>query len=210
MSQEADLQRADQLREEGTAKYKAKEYEAAIDLYTRSIHLNPDEHRCYSNRSAAYTVSKTNLEQALADAEKCIELVPSWAKGYVRVCEALKAMNRAGEAKACLEKGLEKVSAEDRGNLEKNLKEVPTWELLQALRGTWHGTVNEVLGGYDQQMEFLENDTGVRVDVLGRSIIGKFLARPFTRTISLEHSGSPCGGTCRHATSSACSIHSKD
>lgn len=197
MSQEADLQRADQLREEGTAKYKAKEYEAAIDLYTRSIALNPNEHRCYSNRSAAYTVSKTNLEQALADAEKCIELLPSWAKGYVRVCEALKAMNRAGEAKACLEKGLEKVSAEDRGNLEKNLKEVPTWELLQALRGTWHGTVNEVLGGYDQQMEFLENDTGVRVDVLGRSIIGKFWLdlshEPYHLNIQVPHAEVPAG-----------------
>jgi len=188
---------ADQLREQGTNKYKAKEYEAAIELYTRSLELNPNEHRCYSNRCAAYCTLKNNLDQALADAEKCVELMPSWAKGYLRVCEALKLMKRAGEAKPWLEKGMEVVSAEDRDSLDKNLKEVPKWEFMEILRGTWHGKVNEVLGGYDQEMEFLENDTEVRVDVLGRSIVGRYWVDvshdPIHLNIQVPNQGCPPG-----------------
>jgi len=41
------------------------------------------------------------------------------------------------------------------------------------LLGTWHGTVAETLGGYDQEMEFLD-ESSVRVAVLGRSIVGRY------------------------------------
>lgn len=39
--------------------------------------------------------------------------------------------------------------------------------------GVWNGTVNQVLGGYAQEMDFLDEHQ-VRVEVLSRSIIGRY------------------------------------
>lgn len=57
--------------------------------------------------------------------------------------------------------------------LEKMLIEVLSRRFQSQLKGIWNGTVDENLGGYDQEMEFLD-DTQVRVAVLGRSIVGKY------------------------------------
>lgn len=169
---------ADSLRNQGTEKFKAEKYQESIDLYTRSLELNPTDHRCYSNRCAAYCKLRKNFDKALEDAQKCVEVKPDWPKGYMRILECLKFTKRIEEAKPWLERGLENVSAEDKPSIEKALKEVmdeiPRQKFLSELRGSWNGTVNEVLGGYDQEMEFLEGDEQVRVNVLGRSIVGRF------------------------------------
>merc|ERR1719446_1917790 len=100
------------LKEEGNAAFKAKEYKAAIEAYTRSLELNPNQHLCYSNRSASH-MKMDGFEQALADAEKCVELKPDWAKGYRRLVDALFQLKRSSEATAWLHKGLENCLAGD-------------------------------------------------------------------------------------------------
>lgn len=57
-----------------------------------------------SNRSACYA-SKERYEEALADANKCVELKPDWAKGYSRKGVALFRLERFEDAKATYEKG---------------------------------------------------------------------------------------------------------
>jgi len=167
------MEDADKAKAEGNDKFKDKDFQAAVDAYTRSLDLNPNQHLCYSNRCAAYLKVGGNDDKALADAEKCVELMPTWTKGYHRVCEALRALKRSGEATAVLEKGMTLLTGDDRADLEKRLELVPKWKFCDVLMSTWHGTVNEVLGGYDQEMEFLDSDS-VRIEVLGRSIIGKY------------------------------------
>lgn len=44
----------------------------------------PPDHVFFSNRSASYA-SLEQYKEAIADAEKCIELNPSWGKGYTRL-----------------------------------------------------------------------------------------------------------------------------
>lgn len=55
-------------------------------------------YRCSSsNRSVAY--AKTNaFDEALKDAQKCIELQPEWSKGFARKGAALQGKNRIEEA----------------------------------------------------------------------------------------------------------------
>lgn len=158
------------LKEEGNAKFKAGEYQSAVDAYTRSLALEPRQHLCFSNRSAAYLKLGGRAEEALRDAEQCVELAPQWAKGYSRKAAALQELRRWDEAAAACQSGLD-VSADDA--LRKMLSEVQNRRLQDRLRGTWHGTVSETLGGYEQEMEFLDGEC-VRVEVLGRSIVGMY------------------------------------
>jgi hypothetical protein len=180
------------LKEQGNERFKAKDFQAAIDAYSKSLELNSNQHLCYSNRSAAYLKLGGCDDKALSDAEKCVELKPDWAKGYRRVLDALFQLKRSEEATALLQKGIKNMEGtDDRDGLEKALKEVPQNVFKHALSGVWHGTVNEVLGGYDQEMEFLDADS-VRVEVLGRSIVGRYWVdvgqEPFHLNIQV-----PCG-----------------
>eukprot|EP00913_Durusdinium_trenchii_P030467 g28538.t1 len=74
----------------------------------------------------------------------------------------------AGTRSAC-----EKCSQDDAAALQKTSHEAKDRWLICQLQGCWHGKVTEALGGYEQEIEFL-NSREVRVQVLGRSIMGRF------------------------------------
>mmetsp|Transcript_90837 Transcript_90837/g.256573 ORF Transcript_90837/g.256573 Transcript_90837/m.256573 type:complete len:418 (+) Transcript_90837:84-1337(+) len=158
------------LKSLGNEKWKVGEFAAAIEAYTRSLELDPTQHLCYSNRSAAYLKLGGSAEDALRDAEKCIELKPDWPKGYSRQAAALQELKRWEEAVAICEKGL---AITGDGALQNMLSEVRTRQFSERIRGTWHGRVSDELGGYDQEMEFVDA-SNVRVEVLGRSIVGQY------------------------------------
>lgn len=158
------------LKDEGNVKFKAGEYEAALELYAKSLEINPRQHLVFSNRSAAYLKLKKS-EEALRDAERCVELEPTWAKGYSRHAAALQELKRWDEAVATCKAGL--AASPSPEGLQKMLSEVQHRRFQDSLRGVWNGTVNQVLGGYDQEMDFLDENQ-VKVEVLGRSIIGRY------------------------------------
>lgn len=163
------LEESAALKDEGNVKFKAGEYAAAVELYSKSLELNPQSHLVYGNRSAGY-LKLGKPEEALRDAERCVELEPTWAKGYSRHCAALQELKRWDEAIATCKAGLKASAGE---GLQKMLAEVQQRRFQDSLRGVWNGTVNQVLGGYDQEMDFLDEQQ-VRVEVLGRSIIGRY------------------------------------
>ena len=76
------------LKEQGDTEFKAKNYAKAIEFYAQALVNAPNEHTIYGNRSNAYLKLK-NYEDALADANKCIELKADWSKGYHRKGTAL-------------------------------------------------------------------------------------------------------------------------
>ena len=71
------------FKAKGNAHLQKKEFDAAIEAYTRAIELEPSDHIFYSNRSSAY-LSLGEAFKALEDADACVGLAPSWPKGYSR------------------------------------------------------------------------------------------------------------------------------
>ncbi|SPQ18394.1 572fa796-8b0e-4886-b356-2e21178c8524 [Thermothielavioides terrestris] len=79
---------AEELKALGNKAIAAKNFDEAIDKFTKAIALDPTNHILYSNRSAAHA-SKKEWDRALADAEKTTELKPDWPKGWGRKGAAL-------------------------------------------------------------------------------------------------------------------------
>lgn len=78
-----DPKLADEEREKGNEFFKQQQYPEAVKHYTEALKRNPKDSRVYSNRAACYTKLGA-LPEGLKDAEKCIELDPSFTKGYTR------------------------------------------------------------------------------------------------------------------------------
>ena len=78
-----DPAKAEEARVKGNDLFKEQKYPEAVEQYTESIKRNPDDHRVYSNRAACYT-KLAAFNEALKDAEKCIEMDPTFVKGYSR------------------------------------------------------------------------------------------------------------------------------
>jgi len=93
------------FKEAGNKALQAGNFDEAISQYTLAIEVDPSDHVFYSNRSAAY-LSKGDADNALVDGEKCIELKPTWAKGYSRKGAALHAKKQYEEALRVYNEGL--------------------------------------------------------------------------------------------------------
>lgn len=78
-----DPKLADEEREKGNECFKEQKYPEAVKHYTESLRRNPEDVKAYSNRAACYTKLGA-LPEGLKDAEKCIELDPTFSKGYTR------------------------------------------------------------------------------------------------------------------------------
>ncbi|MED6106862.1 DNA binding protein [Stylosanthes scabra] len=78
-----DPKLADEEREKGNEYFKQQKYPEAVKHYTESLRRNPNDPRTYSNRAACYTKLGA-MPEGLKDAEKCIELDPTFVKGYTR------------------------------------------------------------------------------------------------------------------------------
>jgi TolB-like protein/Tfp pilus assembly protein PilF len=89
-----------------------KEEEAAIDLFTQAVRLDPDYALAYASRSISHSnlvlhqpasapIIRASLDRALADARKTIAMAPALADGHLAlatVYEALLDFTRADEA----------------------------------------------------------------------------------------------------------------
>lgn len=111
---------ADELKNQGNKAFQAKDYDTAIDLFSKAIELDPSNHVLWSNRSAA-KAGKRDYAAALEDAEQCIKINPTWSKGYARKGAALHGERRFDDAIVAYEEGLK---LEDSPALRKGLQEV--------------------------------------------------------------------------------------
>lgn len=90
---------AEEYKAEGNKYFAAKEFEKAIDLFTKAIDASPQpNHVLFSNRSACYASLKV-FNKALEDAEKCVEINGTWAKGYNRVGAAQYGLGNFDDAR---------------------------------------------------------------------------------------------------------------
>jgi stress-induced-phosphoprotein 1 len=65
---------------QANALIKEEKFKEAAVIYTKALKLTPDSHILYSNRSAAFAGMK-RYSRAKQDADKCIELNPTFVKG---------------------------------------------------------------------------------------------------------------------------------
>jgi len=96
--------RAEAAKKLGNAAYAKKDYEAAISHFTEAIRLD-DSHVYYSNRSACRAQLK-DIDGALQDALKCVEMEPTWAKGYSRLGAAYYSVGELRKSLKAYEDGL--------------------------------------------------------------------------------------------------------
>lgn len=116
-------EQAIELKNKGNTAFQNKDYDIAVDYFTKAIQLDPTNHVLYSNRSAAYS-QMSKFEEALQDADKCIELNKAFVKGYTRRGAALFGLKRYDDARAAYNDGL----AIDPNNVacKEGLESIPT------------------------------------------------------------------------------------
>ena len=98
---------ADEYKQQGNDAFRLKKFDEAITYFTKAIEASEvPNHVLYSNRSASYT-SLHKYQDALKDAEECVKINPTWAKGYNRVGAAEFGLGIYDEAINSYKKALE-------------------------------------------------------------------------------------------------------
>lgn len=97
---------AEEFKAQGNQAAKEGRLADAIDCYTKAINIDGSNHVYYSNRANIYHQLE-DYDAAIADAEKCIELKPSFGKGFLRKADALVATGKREEAMEVLRDGIE-------------------------------------------------------------------------------------------------------
>ncbi|KAM8985191.1 small glutamine-rich tetratricopeptide repeat-containing protein beta [Guaruba guarouba] len=101
-----DVEKADQLKDEGNNHMKEENYGAAVDCYTRAIELDPKNAVYYCNRAAAQS-KLNNYSEAIKDCESAIAIDPKYSKAYGRMGLALTSVNKYEEAVTSYQKALD-------------------------------------------------------------------------------------------------------
>uniref|UniRef100_A0A667Z5T6 Small glutamine-rich tetratricopeptide repeat-containing protein beta n=1 Tax=Myripristis murdjan TaxID=586833 RepID=A0A667Z5T6_9TELE len=100
-----DIERAEQLKNEGNNHMKEENYSCAVECYTKAIDLDLRNAVYYCNRAAAHS-KLGNYTEATGDCERAIGIDPSYSKAYGRMGLALTAMNKYPEAISYFKKAL--------------------------------------------------------------------------------------------------------
>lgn len=100
------------LRELGDESARAGDHVAATRLYTGALQQCPigQSYVLLAKRSGALLAGgrvRESLAQALRDAVRCVEIVPSWAGGHVCLANAWIAAGQNGKARSAVERGLQ-------------------------------------------------------------------------------------------------------
>ncbi|KAF9786052.1 putative stress-induced protein STI1 [Thelephora terrestris] len=101
-----DKASAEKLKQKGNTLMSGKKYDEAIQSYTEAINLDSTNPVYFSNRAAAYS-SKGDHLLAVGDAEKAIEVEPSYVKAYHRLGHAHYSLGDFKEASAAFQRGLD-------------------------------------------------------------------------------------------------------
>ena len=98
-------ERGEAHRERGNAAFRARDFEGALDWYTRAINANQADCKAVCNRCAAHT-ALGRYREAVADAEFGLELEPAWAKLHGRKAAAHFYLKEFDESFVCYTEAL--------------------------------------------------------------------------------------------------------
>jgi stress-induced-phosphoprotein 1 len=133
------------LKDLGNNEFRNGNYQSAIKYFDEAIEKDSDNHILYSNRSAAY-LSSGNGQKAFEDADKCVNLEPTWAKGYGRRGAALHMLKKYEEAISSFEEGLKLES--DNSYLKSGLELVKNEKDM---------TINQPTFSMDMMQQLMQN-----------------------------------------------------
>ncbi|XP_039630504.1 uncharacterized protein zgc:123010 isoform X1 [Polypterus senegalus] len=100
------VKRSTPFAEKGIKYVEKGDFPQAIVMFTEALKFDPRDYRFFGNRSYCYHCLG-QYDSALSDAEKSIQLAPTWPKGYFRKGRALLDLKRYSEAVAAFEMVLE-------------------------------------------------------------------------------------------------------
>ncbi|XP_053731927.1 uncharacterized protein zgc:123010 isoform X1 [Synchiropus splendidus] len=161
------------LTEKGIKLVQEGQYSQAVSMFTEAIKCDPKDYRFFGNRSYCYYCLE-QYPQALADAERSIQLAPDWPKGHFRRGSALMGMKRYSEA----EKAMEQVLKLDR-DCEEAVNDLFNCKVLQLME----------LGFEEMQSVLLLEKLQTVQAVLAS---GSDAARAGSQDHSVIQPGSPC------------------
>ena len=97
----ADLSQAnaEALKDQGNAKFQARAYREAIQLYSKAISAAPGVAAYYGNRAAAW-LHIGAAEACAEDCRRAVAIDPGYVKGHLRLAKALCEMSDVDGARA--------------------------------------------------------------------------------------------------------------
>ncbi|CAN7092129.1 unnamed protein product [Brassica rapa subsp. narinosa] len=96
---------ASELAEKAKEAFLEDDFDVAVDLYSRAIDLDPNCAAFFADRAQANIKILNFTAEAVADANKAIELEPTLSKAYLRKGTACMKLEEYSTAKAALQKG---------------------------------------------------------------------------------------------------------
>lgn len=147
---EEDGLSGEELKDMGNRYFEGGDFRKAVRMYSKAIEKDPSNAAIYSNRSAAYLQASKQMgidtrTMALRDADKVIELRPTWFKGYSRQGDAYFKLENFKEAIQSYERGL----AYDADNVN----------LIHSLGEARNAAGNRVVKSNDNPWNTVENTT---------------------------------------------------
>jgi tetratricopeptide (TPR) repeat protein len=91
-------------KEAGNVQYQNGHFAAALELYSEALELDHDNHFLFANRSAC-CIELALWSMAASDAAECIQIEPSYIKGYARLCKAQIKLEKYAEARVTVAHG---------------------------------------------------------------------------------------------------------
>jgi len=165
----SDAQEAKKL---GNAAYAKKDFAEAAKHFTEAIDLDPNDNIFYSNRSACRAQLK-DVDGALSDARKCVELDSKWAKGYARLGAAYYS---AGELRKSLK------AYEDGLKLDSKLQTLQDGKKMteRALNAKASEIMENIKYAKEEALKPKEAPVAKVIDPTGETIIGIDLGTTFS------------------------------
>lgn len=159
-----DAMRATKLKEQGNAFFKAKEYDKAVECFTRAIYTVPiDTDRyhynlsvCYGNRAACF-MQKKQFQDALRDCDKSLTLNPTYVKVMMRRSKANEGLDKMEDALEDAKSALKAAPSFTKAAIEIRRLEIAVKKKHEKMKEEVFGKLkdlgNSILGNFGMSMD---------------------------------------------------------